>query len=162
LQKHESCGRGHAIPAEPPEVDLVHTSVVPVAAKIYSKPQQQQQQQPPPVPPLHGPQQQPAPTAMPVSGGMTCNSNCGRAANLPHLTCCQFCRISKSHSNQCDQRQHLLPIAAIGASEELTPVQVQVDSTSQAMDETLVFSGTDDPDPELAAAGATSEKNVRR
>jgi hypothetical protein len=60
------------------------------------------------------------------------------------------------------------PIAAIGASEELTPVQVQVDSTSvqsieigvsgtsQAMDETLVFSGTDDP--ELAAAGATSEE----
>jgi hypothetical protein len=58
-------------------------------------------------------------------------------------------------------------IAAIGTSEELTPVQVQVDSTSvqsieigvsgtsQAMDETLVFSGTGDP--ELAATGA-SEK----
>ena len=64
-------------------------------------------------------------------------------------------------------------IAAIGASKELTPVQVDstsvqsieigVSGTSQesevpatgAIDETLVFSGTDDP--ELAAAGASAE-----
>jgi hypothetical protein len=67
-------------------------------------------------------------------------------------------------------------IAAIGASEELTPVQVQVDSTSVqsieigvsgttsqesevpttgAIDETLVFSGTDHP--ELAAVGASED-----
>jgi hypothetical protein len=61
------------------------------------------------------------------------------------------------------------PIAAIGASEELTPVQVQVDSTgvqsieiqvsgtSQAMDEKFVLSGTGTDDPELAAAGAGEE-----
>jgi hypothetical protein len=60
------------------------------------------------------------------------------------------------------------PIAAIGASEELTPVQVDstsvqsieigVSGTSQAMDEKFVLSGTDDPDdPELAAAGASEE-----
>jgi hypothetical protein len=99
LPKYESCGP--AIPAESPEVDLVPTSVVPVAAKIYSKSQQQQQhqQQQPPAPLLYGPQQQPAPTAMPASGGMTCNSKCGRAANLPYLTCCRFCLHDNSDSD---------------------------------------------------------------
>lgn len=38
----------------------------------------------------------------------SCQNNCGRNRNSPHVTCCQACQSTPgTHTHQCNQRNHI-------------------------------------------------------